>query len=180
MNHWTVYGMLRKIFRRLVAPLIRRLRQKSEHASLSAHQNTWERQFRGDRRCCSIGCRRWSEPIHDFKSIELTPPKIAGQLWANRQMRVERFQEINNEIDEGMMSRHIFWNPIPDSLPSKWSNYVNRHCLGIPVYHSKQDSNRQNLQSVMVYATIENTGESLLLSMPSEIKLNSQRYLWYE
>ena len=108
-------------------------------------------------------------PYKVQKRHELTP--------THERMRVERCRHLLNLMEDDMLPNLVFSDEKKFDV-EQCVNHQNGRVWGRNVsVEGRRVSRRQNPTSVMVWAAVTATERSLLVFVPSGVKLNSQRYI---
>ena len=91
-------------------------------------------------------------------------------------MRVERCRHLLNLVEDGMLLNMVFSDEKKFDV-RQCVYYQNKRGSTNASVEGSRVSRRQNPISVMVWAAVTATGRSPLVFVPSEVKLNSQRYI---
>ncbi|KAF2361411.1 hypothetical protein FHG87_007834 [Trinorchestia longiramus] len=95
----------------------------------------------------------------------------------HERIRVERSRHILFEIAKDTLPNLVFTDERKIDIQQVVSHQNDRVSSSSSSVEDRIVTRRQNAQSVMVWATVTPTGRSLLVFVPCEVKLNSERYI---
>ena len=116
-------------------------------------------------------------PNEDLKTFPYKMQKCHELTPRHERMRVERCRHLLNLMEDGMLPNLVFSDEKKFDV-EQCVNHQNDHVWGRNAsLEGRRVSRRQNPASVMDWAAVTATGRSLLVFVPSGVKLSSQRYI---
>ena len=92
-------------------------------------------------------------------------------------MRAQKCRKILKDIDEGTLPNLVFTDEKKFDIEQVVNQQNDRVWASSSATEERIVTRHQNPQSVMIWAAVTGTGRSLVLFVPSGVKLNSQRYV---
>ena len=92
-------------------------------------------------------------------------------------MRAKKCSKLLQDIAEGTLPNLVFTDKKKFNIQQPVNQKNDRVWVSSSTTEGKIVTRRQNLQSVMMWAAVTAIGRSLLLFVPTGVKLNSERYI---
>ena len=92
-------------------------------------------------------------------------------------MRAEKCKKLLQDITEGTLPNLVFTDEKKFDIQQAVNQKNNRVWVSSSTTEGRIVTRCQNLQSVMVWVAVTTTGRSLLLFVPTGVKLNSEQYI---